>query len=373
MTVDSRQRLGIPPGPHCRNWRVDRSTVDRSRFVFFRLSTVDCRLSTSYFHLAVAIALAATVPVAEAETAQVVTAIVEKRASVTELVLVGESGQLYQPRDDGWSRDHAGGIAGDVAGAVKGKDGTVYVVGGRAPVYEHIDGSWRVRSIGVRRRSRANTLSGLPIVAAGRNLFSLDGDRWRRIGTTRGRVELIWASSRSKIYVADDTGEITRGDGRRWTTIANAFTGPEQVERFIGSPGKALYAVGDAGTIVSVGASKATPVTIPADLAELKITAGGIDGKGVVYVAGDLGDKHVLATLANNKLELAEELPDLDAGDRYSLIIGDKHGSLLVASYAGAVQIRDKDGTWTKRAVSLDLPAEKPVKVREHRRPARTR
>lgn len=329
--------------------------------------------------IAVAIALATAAldaraaPVAAADTAQVVTAIPEKGAKVDELVLVGESGQLYQPREHGWSRDHAGGIAGDVAGAAKGKDGTVYVVGGRAPIYEHVDGSWRVRSIGVRRRSRAYTLTGLPIVAAGRNLFTLDGDRWRRIGTTRGRVELIWASSRSKIYVADDTGEITRGDGRRWKTIANAFTAPEQVERFIGSPGKALYAVGDAGTIVSIGVSKAKPVTIPAELAGLKITAGGIDGTGAVYVAGDLGDKRVLATLHNNELALAGELPDLDAGDRYSLIVGDKHGSLLVASYAGTVQIRDKDGAWTQREVSLELPPEKPVKAREHRRPARTR
>jgi hypothetical protein len=321
--------------------------------------------------LVIATAVTAGAATAAAQPAQLVNAIAGDKAGVDHMTLVGESAQLYAPVEGGWQREHAGGIAGDVEAVAKAKDGTIFVAGGRAPLYELDGGAWNIASLGVRQRSRAHSLTGIPVVSSGRNVYMLDGDRWRRVASTPGRVELIWASAKNKIYVADDSGEIARGDGRRWTTISNAFTPPETPVRFVGVPGKALYAVGDAGTIVDVGGAAARKVKLPAELTGLQVTAGGA-AKGVVYFAGTVGEDQVLAKVNGAALERVDALPALDAGDRYSLVAGDKTGALLVASYAGTVRVRAADGTWSDRTLSIDLPDEAPVAARDGRKPART-
>ena len=61
------------------------------------------------------------------------------------------------------------------------------------------------------------------------------------------------------------------------------------------------------------------------------------------------------------------------AGDYYSLIVARPDGALLLASYSGVVRIRAKDGAWSERTVTTALPAQKPVAIRDARKPARTR
>jgi len=327
-----------------------------------------------------AAAVAAQPGSASAQPAQLVNAIPSDKADLDQLILVGESGQLFVPSDDGWRRDGAGGIAGDVSGAARGSDGTLFVIGGRAPIYEWVDDAWRVRSLGVRRRSRSSTLSGMPIVALARQLYTLEGDKWRRIGAApTSRINVIWASSRKRVYLADDNGDIRRRDGRSWTTVRLGLPPPERVARLMGIPGKVLFAVGDEGTVLRVGRAAATPVAVPDDLLGLHPTAVGSDDQARVYLAGtaptaDESERQVLASVAaKGALTLVDELPALAADDYYSLIVARPGGALLLASYAGVVRIRAKDGSWSDRTVTTALPAQAPVAIRDARKPARTR
>jgi len=315
-----------------------------------------------------------------APPAQLVNVIRGSGPKLEQLTLVGESGQLYLAGADGWSRDRAGGIAGDVLGAARGTDGTLYLIGGHAPLYERVDGAWRLRSLGVRSRSRASTLTGAPILVSGRQIYALEADKWRRIGSApTSRVDAIWASSTKRIALTDDNGEIRTRDGGGWKTIPTNFTAPEQVDRLIGIPNKVLFAIGDAGTIHRVDASGTTAVAVPQELQGFRPTAAGSDDATIIYLAGpmptaDGGQRQVLASLdAKGALALVEELPALANGDRYSLIVAHRHEGLLLGSYAGVVRLRAADGSWTDRTVSTRLPAEKPVAVRAARKPARTR
>jgi len=323
-------------------------------------------------------AIAAATP-ARGAPAQIVTAIAAARGDLHATILVGRSGQVYLPDEaGGWRRDRPGGVADDVVGALRGADGTLYVVAGRAPLYARVDGVWRLHSLGVRRRARASTTDGIPIVVAGRQLFTLEGDRWRRLGLApTSRVQALWAASATRIYLALDNGSMRRRSGRTWTTLEAVMPETERVAMLTGIPGRLLVAIGDAGTIMNVGATTATPIAIPAALTGFQPTAAGSDGHRHIYLAGPVAaaagaaPRSMLALLdARGTLQVAGPLPALAGDDRYTVVLPGHAGAVLVASYHGVVAVRDADGAWVHRSVITTI---EPVPPDAARGPAHTR
>ncbi len=296
---------------------------------------------------------------------------------LSQLTLVGQSGQLFEPTADGWQRVAAGGVAGDVDGTARGKDGTIYVIGGRAPVYAWKDGAWQVHSLGPRYASRSHTLTGEPIIVVGRQLFAFDGDRFKRFGRVPSRVDVVWASDKSKIYIANDLGVLQRGNGRTWSAISHPLVAPEVIDRMVGVPGRALYAISDAGTILSVGTADAKPLAVPAALQGWAITAACADRRHVYLVGratnADGTARQVVASVAAATITVEGDAPALADGDRYSLCVADASGELLVGSWRGRVHVRAGDkSAWTERKVVTAPPPAPMTAARTGRKPAHT-
>jgi hypothetical protein len=313
---------------------------------------------------------------ATAKPAQVVNAVGPDKHGVTGMVLVGQSGQLYRPRPGGgWGRDEAGGVASDVVGAARRKDGTIFVIAaGRAPVYAFVGGSWQRYSVGERRPAVANTRSGTAVMAIGRQILRFDGQRWVRTGTAPGRLRAIWLGG-NRAYVITEAGQLLRSNGRSWAPIAHKLADGDQLAWLVGVAGQLLVGITDAGHLVRVGAKSAELIKLPAELQGTTITAGGEGHKGEVILVGHrqtaTGREQVALAVRTRQVRLVDHLPALRDGDRYSLVAMDSKGALLVASYDGQVHIRGGEGTWRQEPLTTEVAraAANPAAAK----PARTR
>ena len=322
--------------------------------------------------------------------------------SIAEAVLVGPSGQLYQPSGTGtWQRTTAGGVAADVSAVLNPAAGQLFVVSSRSPLYRLTDGSWNAVRLARRGRTRAAHGGGAAVLVVGRDVHLWREGAWASVAHARGDVSAVFASSESRVYAALRRGAIDRWSGGSWTRIAlpgGSFLGDG---RFAGRPGEKLFLLSDTGAILDILSSRATLVTQPADLQGFSAHVGAVDSTGGLWVAGVQapilapeqpagGAPPETAPAAaaqapapralllhrpgrgkHPPLALVEALTMVAPGDLITLLICDDTGAVLLATDAGQVHLRAPSGTWSAARMSTDLPAKQFRS--ESVRPARTR
>jgi hypothetical protein len=122
---------------------------------------------------------------------------------LAETRVIGPSGQVYAPDDQGrWIRTTGGGVAADVHSAAISSLG-VLVAGIAAPLY-HLDlARWHAIRLGQRGKT---VLGAGPSIAVGPHVFVLVERRWKRVGSVPGIVAAVWAKSPAQVVVATDRG-----------------------------------------------------------------------------------------------------------------------------------------------------------------------
>jgi hypothetical protein len=308
-------------------------------------------------------AIAAVVWICATGTARAdtkVVTIVGDGKDVAKTLLVGPSGQLYEPDGKGaWARHAEGGVAADVTGAAR-IDGDVVVAGRAAPLYRAHRGTWSTLRIGADGTTVMST-GPAAAVAVKKAVFvatTVKGKTgWTRVGSLSGKkVTGLWASGPKSVWASTDSG-VYQLRGGRFAKV-NGAGAPG------GISGGTPWAVTDKGLVDLDGKT-----TCPAELDGAAVTiagAGGAPGADELTVVVDTGTGLVLARTAKN----GKSLERIDAVPGTGAVAGvavDGDGDVLVAFQDGSFAMR-QGGTWTQGQVADDLP-----KPRAGSAPARTR
>jgi len=316
------------------------------------------------------------------EAVQLVGAVPVKNGATAATVLVGSSGQLYKPAADSiWRRDSIGGVAADLTEVVDDGRGKLFAAASRAPIFRFSHGAWSAHPLPNRGRATMASAGGTATLAVGRHVYTLRGSRWVRLVRAPKRIVALWAGGSRRVYVADSEGAIRSSRGRTWNDISHSLAADDRVDSFVGVPGKELYAIARSGTVLSVGAKSAAPVTAAADLAGFRVQAACRDlrpGQGGVLLIGtstapEGASQTVLATANGGKLLLLEKLPAPASGDAIVALFAGSDGEILLATRLGEVRVRGADGTWRVGRVSGEVPASATRSSLSEAGPAHTR
>ena len=319
-------------------------------------------------------------------------------ATLAETILVGPSGQLYRPAGERrWQRSTAGGVAVDVHSAARLSSGRLMVAGKRSPLYRFESDAWHAHHLSQRGPVLLTAAGGVPILAVGRHLMQWRDGSWQRMAQSRGRLSAVWASSPDRVYAALTRGVLDKWNKGSWQRLQSPLAKGEAVVRFAGRPGRKLYAFSERGAVLDVGARRARAIPVAEELRGLEIHAATVARDGTLWVVGvtrpaqpateadpaapdpavaptpPAPARAVLArrpSRGNQPLALAEPLAGIDANDRISILLTDDTGSLLVATRAGRIHIRDDSGAWTQGQLAETLPTRTPAPSAS---PARTR
>lgn len=289
-------------------------------------------------------------------------------------ILVGASGQLYHPSADRtWQRQHVGGVSTRVEKVIRSAQGGIFAIGTRTPLFELDTDRWS--SYALAKRGKIRSSGGeLGIFSVGRTIYQLDAKGFGRIGTARGNVEAIWASTGSRLFVLTNEQSLWTGTGNSWRPIAVDLDKDESIVNLAGVPGQAAVARSSHNRLFHLDGKKARLVTMSSDLAGLQIHVIAA-AFGKLYVAGvrnvDSKPSSVLAELTKDGLHTVANLWPLAQNDRFAIITSNGPDQLLVASRAGQLRIRDKQGTWLPGLVDLTPP--KGPAARAERAPALAR
>jgi hypothetical protein len=274
---------------------------------------------------------------------------------VTRTVLIGPSGQVYDPDGAGkWVRRHAGGVAADVAGAARTVHGELVVAGRATPLYRRDGDVWYALRIGETGRT---VLGGgpAPSVAVGKQVFVHGKGQgkhkktgtWTRIGTLPAAPSRLWASGPKSVWAATDS-TLYRLSGR-------AFTKAGAAPRLLAG-GKTAWGIHDDRL-----RNLATDKSIPAELdgAAVEIVAAGAapdDDALHVVVRTDAG-RLVLARTGKTALARVDDVPAPRSSTAPGVVglVVDASGHALVAFADGTIAFRTGD-TWTTAQVEDDLP-----------------
>src|SRR5262249_21352634 len=108
-------------------------------------------------------------------------------------IALGPAGQAYEPDGHGgWARRHAGGIAGDVAGAIHA-DAIAIAVVTDGPAFRWTADTWTAIDLG----QHAKPIIGAgprAVAAVGRTVFALDGERAHKLVDAPAPVLALAAS-----------------------------------------------------------------------------------------------------------------------------------------------------------------------------------
>lgn len=301
--------------------------------------------------------LASPVPAAAERRAPPHIAAVVPGPELESAVLLGRSGQIYEPNGEGgWRRRERGGVGCAVQAALR-LSGELWAVCSRAPLFHHSGGAWSAAPLANRGPSRAT--GGLAVVSIGRHIYVWKGSGWVRDSSAPGLIVALHAETPTRMVAITVRGALLRRSGSSWRTVLAA---PRRDEgdppaQLLGSD-RHTYAISRAGVLSLVGARGLAPVKLPDGVASLRVEASGSGAGGAVIVAGAaLGGaepRPVLATLTGSRLELGDA-PPLPAGDGASAVHA-QGGKLLVATRAGRVYVRDAAGAWSERPVSAAPP-----------------
>jgi len=286
--------------------------------------------------VAVGVALAAAGPAAAAPA---VVAVVSGGADVRAAVLVGPSGELYEPdRQGAWARRSGGGVAIEVVGAVQAGD-AVYAAGASTPMYRRRDGVWAAVRFGQRGRPLIGR-GPLPSVAIGRQVFVLSRGKWIRVGEAPEGATALWAGGERNVAVI--------AAGAAWRLRGYAFARlprPTGAVDVFGDQPWALAAAGaqhlDRGRAVAVATPGATVVAAAAVADTVWLLVAPASGPLVLERHG----------------KTSENVPtDIPASTGLAGMIADAQGKVLIAARDGTIWIW-ADGAWAPGRVANALPA----------------
>lgn len=289
-------------------------------------------------------------------------------------ILVGASGQLYRPIGGGtWQRQHAGGVSVEVLNVVRSAQGVLFAIGTRTPLFELDTDRWS--SYAFEKRGEMQSSQGdSAIFSVGRTIFQLGASGFRKIGSAKGNVEAIWASTGSRLFVLTDGKRLWTGNGNSWRGISLNLGKDESIASLHGVPGQAAVARTSLGRLFRLEGKKASEVTVSPDLIGLQIHVIAA-AAGKLYVAGvrrtAAGPVSLLAEVGNDGLRMASVLWPLAPGDRFAIVSGYGNAQLLVATRTGQLRLRNPQGHWLPGLVDLQPP--KGPAVQAERAPALTR
>jgi len=278
--------------------------------------------------------------VADPASTDRVVAIAMPGDDVLDAILVGPSGQVYEPDGKGaWTRKHGGGVAADVTGAAI-VAGDLVVAGRAAPMYRRDGSTWFAMPIG---ESGRTAISRGPAtgVAIGKKVFVLEKAKWKRVGSTPGKVTAMWASGAKAVWASTDAA-VYKLSGSEFKKAG---------EPVVALGGAEPWAITADGGLRDLAAGTAVPGELDgAHVTALAVAGADDDLRAVVQTAGGA---LVLARVAKGALERVANVPG--AGPVAGLAVAG--GKILVALGDGTVAVYAK-GAWTEAAVSDALPAD---------------
>jgi hypothetical protein len=280
-------------------------------------------------------------------------------------ILVGPSGEVYEPAGPAtWTRRSGGGIAADVIAAATA-NGELFAIGRSTPLYRRRAGVWQAVRLGQRGGIVWGT-GPLPALAVGRHVFVLSRTGWTRAGQAPPAVTAVWATAERDIVVA--------AGGALWRLRGGGFAR-------VPKPAAATGVFGDAPWALTDGA--AIDLTRPRAVAPLStgpIAAAAAAGDAVWFLIALPDGSFVLErhpappVLARRPTVRPAPRPPIQltavpvpAGALITGLVVDRLGRALILTRDGAVQVW-ADGAWTAGTVGDALPP-----PRTGAGPARTR
>ena len=330
-----------------------------------------------------AIAAAALVGVAAPATAHAQGFPVELVAAVGpeggkgSAVLVGRAGQIYVAGADRvWRRKAAGGVSVDVRAAVRSptRPAEVIAVSDQAPPFRFSGAAWSAEMVGNRGPTALGRGGGVPALAVGRHVYTLEKDAWvRRVSATKVATA-VWALSDRSILIATSDGALARWDGRRLAPIKTGLAAGDPIVLLLGSLPRLVWGKSKAGRWIRVNGASVAQVAFDRALDGFDEHATGVGGDGALLLAGTVpaaggGKKPVLARADQNRIAPWQDLWAPAEGDRFAVVAA-QGAELLVASRAGSVRGRGAAGAWVEGRVSGEPP---PLPKARRAPPARSR
>jgi len=292
------------------------------------------------------------------------------------LVLVGRSGQLYAAGADRvWRRKNAGGVSIDVRAAVRSptRPAEVIAAGEQAPAFRFSGSAWNADQVGNRGPTALGRGGGVPVLAVGRHVYTLEKDVWVRRVSAAKVATAVWAASATLIVVATSDGALARWDGKRLTPIRTGLAAGDPIVLLLGNQPRQLYGKSKGGRWIRVSGASAASLAFARELDGFEEQAAGIAGDGALLVAGTVpagaAKKSVLARAEQNRIAPWQDLWPLAEGDRFAVVAA-QGAELLVASRAGSVRVRAGAGAWAEGRVAGELP---PAGKARRSPPARSR
>jgi hypothetical protein len=291
----------------------------------------------------------AVVAIARAAAADPSVAAVAAADDARAAVLVGPSGQVYEPDGRGsWTRHHAGGVGDAVDVAVKSGDAVIAGAGeaaaAHAPPFEWRAGVWE--AVPVALRAHAVVGRGTrAVVAVNRAVWTLDGTP-RQLVDAPAAVTMLGASS-GGVAIATATG-VFRLDGKQWKPVDRAPAVTMLLDDRWAQTSNGVFDL-------RAGKPLAWPSQLPAN------PVVGVDAAGdLVAVAIDPGRGALaIVRLGGGKLEVGDATAIVAAPAAVAGVTTDRAGRVVVAFADGRIAIRD--GTaWSATAVRDELPAPRP-------------
>ena len=281
-------------------------------------------------------------------TAPDIAAVAASPDDVRKSVLVGPSGQVWEPDGSGtWTRRAAGGVAADVRGAALA-NGNLVVAGKATPLYRREGERWTAMRLGERGRT---TIGRGPraSLAIGRIVFVWTGTSWKRVGVAPATVTGLWSAGETKVVIATDAG----------------------LHRLTGTAFRPIVVPLGSAPFTSLGGG-ATTWAVTADGAAFDVTARrahrpAVGGQPItvalVTSAGDsawaLGATAAGPALARFRKGVWSDAaaPPLSPDDLPVALAADATGALLVVTRGGLIHVGAPDGTWITGTRTQSLPA----------------
>jgi hypothetical protein len=271
-------------------------------------------------------------------------------------VLVGRSGQIYQPGPDRvWRRSGGGGIAIDVRAAARSPSGELVAAGDQAPPFRFKGAAWHAEPVGNRGSATLSQGAPVPALAIGRHIYTLEKNAWQRRASAAKSVTALWAGTTTTFIAATSDGGLARWDGKRFTPVKTGLAAGDAIATLVGGSSKQVFGRSKAGRWIRVGGGA---LALAKELEGFDEHAAGIGGDGGLLLAGAVAGRPVLVRGEKNRLVAAGDLPALASGDRFAVVWA-QGGELLVATRGGAVRVRGAAGSWAEGRVAGELPAVK--------------
>jgi hypothetical protein len=251
-------------------------------------------------------------------------------------VLVGKSGEIYDPDGKGaWIRHADGGIAGEVVAATR--EGDVVIAGvANEPPFERLRTGWSVMTLGLHasallgRGSRATA-------AVGKTIFALERGKATKLAEAPAPV-IALAASPKDLVVETERG-LARWNAGTWKPLAKA---PHHVAMLLDP----RWAVVERGVVeLDTGKQLGWPLGFHVEVA---IAVGD------AVIAASARELVTIKASSITPSAAHEPLPALA-----SPIVGiaaDRSGRVVLATRGGQVAVR-ANGTWTVTEARDEPPA----------------